>query len=368
MMSASSFRAALRGAMPALAGYLAIRILGVVALWWALGRSWPELWHSLTARYDAGQLLRIAAEGYDGGDVVPSNLAFFPLYPMLVRLIGGAVGVPAAGLIVSWAAGAACAIALYAIGRRLGDARTGTTLAVLWGALPHGVTESMAYTETTFTALAAWALFALLGRQWVLAGTLTFFAGLTRPTAMALIAVVGIAAIAELVRLRGRSWRAWVGGAISPLGWLGYIAWVAARTGGIDGWLAVQRGWGASFDGGLYTMRTFAGLLDGQTTLQLMMVSAVLAAAIGLVAISAVERVRWELQLYGVLVLFMTVGTAGYYQSKARLLVPAFTLLIPVAMGLARARRGTCLIIITALALVSAWYGAYLLVRAPYSP
>lgn len=359
---------ALRAAAPAALGYFAVRALGLIALWWAGGRSLPALWHSLTGRYDAGPLLTIAAEGYDDGSAAPSNLAFFPLFPLLARALGAVIGIPAGALVISWTAGIACAVALFFIGRRLGSPAMGTVLAVLWGALPHAITESMAYTESLFTALAAWALFAVLGRQWILAGVLTFFAGLTRATAVALIAVVGLAAIIELVRTRGRSWRAWIGGALSPLGWLGYIVWVSTRTGGIDGWLAVQRGWGTTFDGGVYTARTFWTMLSGQTTLQLLAITLIIAVAITLLAVSAAERVRWELQLYGLLVVVLAFGAAGYYQSKARLILPAFTLLLPVAQSLARARRGTALIVLTAAALMSAWYGAYLLLYAPYSP
>lgn len=357
-----------RAALPAAAGYLAVRVLGVAALWWAGGRSGSALWQALAGSYDAAHLLRIAADGYDDGSTDPSDLAFFPLFPLLTRVLGSLVGIPAAGLTISWVSGLACAVALFFIGRRLGSPLMGTLLAVLWGALPHAITQSMAYTESLFTALAAWALVALLGKQWVLAGVLTLFAGLTRATAVALIAVVGIAAIVELVRTRGRSWRAWVGGAISPLGWLGYMIWVSIRTDGVDGWLRVQRGWGTTFDGGAYTGRTFLSMLSGQTTLQLVVVTAVIALAAMLLAISAAERVRWELQLYGLLVVVLAFGAAGYYQSKARLIVPAFTLLIPVALGLARMRRSTRWIILVALALTSAWYGCYLLLHAEYSP
>lgn len=357
-----------RGAVPAVAGYAAVRMLGILTLWGAGGWSWAGLWRSLTARYDAGPLLSIAANGYDEGSTTPSNLAFFPLFPLLVRLLGGAIGTAGAAVTVSWLAGLACAVGLYAIGRRLGGERMGTVLAVLWGAMPHAVTQSMAYTESLFTALAAWALFAILGRQWLLASALTVLAGLTRATAVALIAVVGIAAIVELIRRRGRSWQAWVAGAFAPLGWLGYMLWVSARTGGLNGWLVVQRGWGTTFDGGVYTLRTFWGMLSGETSLQLMVVTAMIVVTLVLVAVSAAERVRWELQLYGVLVVVLAFGTAGYYQSKARLALPAFTLLIPVASGLSRARRSTCAIVLIALAIGSAWYGAYLLLHAPYSP
>lgn len=358
----------LRGALPAMAGYVAVRLLGILALWAALDFSGGELWHSLTARYDAGLLLGIADGGYDDGAHVPSNLAFFPVFPLLVRGLGAVIGIPAAGVLISAAAGVATAAALYAIGRRLGQERMGTVLAILWGALPHAITQSMAYTETAFTALAAWSLFAVLGREWLAAGILACVAGATRPTGVALIAVVGIAAIVDLIRCRGRAWRAWVGGAVAPLGFLAYVGWVASRTGGIDGWFLVQAGWGSRFDGGRYTATTFIELLNGQTSLQLLVVSAVIAGAVTLLLVSATERVRWELQLFSLFVVVLGLATAGYYQSKARLILPAFTLLIPVAMALSAARRATCAVVLAVLAAGSAWFGAYLLVHAPYSP
>lgn len=360
--------ATIRQAAPAVLGYVAVRVVGLLALWGALGYSWPALWESLTARYDAGWLLGVAASGYDEGHVAPSNLAFFPLYPGLVRVVGFQIGIPAGALVVSWGAGLACALALYAIGRRLGNAPMGTALAVLWGSLPHAITESMAYTETLFTALAAWTIFALLGKQWILAGALTALAGLTRPTAAALIAVTGIAAILQLVRTRGRDASAWAAALLAPAGMLGYITWVSVRTGGLGGYFAVQAGWGSNFDAGHYTARTFLSLLDGEATLQYLMVSAMIVVSVTLVAVSASMRLRWELQLYGLLVVVLALGVAGYYQSKARLLLPAFTLLIPVAFGISRARTTTRFILLTVLALISAWYGTYLLIYAPYSP
>lgn len=357
-----------RPAAPAVLGYVAVRMVGLVALWGAGGYSWPAFWGSLTEQYDADWLLAVASSGYDDGRDAPSNLAFFPLYPALVRGVGAVVGIPAGGLVVSWGAGLACAVAFYAIGRRMGNPAMGTAMAVLWGVLPHAVTQSMAYTETVFTALAAWTLFALLGRQWILAGALTALAGLARPTAAALIVVTGTAMIVQLVRTRGRDWRAWIAGLMAPLGMLGYIVWVSARTGGLDGYLAIQAGWGSSFDAGRYTARTFLVLLDGDAPLQYLMVSAVIVASVTLAAISASERVRWELQLYGLLVIILALGVAGYYQSKARLLMPAFTLLIPVATWVSRMRPTTRFLVLSVLTLISAWYGTYLLIHAPYSP
>jgi hypothetical protein len=52
---------------------------------------------------------------------------------------------------------------------------------------------------------------------------------------------------------------------------------------------------------------------------------------------------------------------------KLRVLLPAFVLLLPVAIGLAGRRRATAVAVVVAAALVSAWFGAYALTIWPYA-
>jgi hypothetical protein len=53
--------------------------------------------------------------------------------------------------------------------------------------------------------------------------------------------------------------------------------------------------------------------------------------------------------------------------SKARLLLPAFVLLLPVAIGLARRRTVVLALTLTTLAAFSAWFGSYALTVWPYA-
>ena len=87
----------------------------------------------------------------------------------------------------------------------------------------------MGYTETLFTALAAWSLFAVMRRRWLTAGVLCLAAGLTRSVAIALIAAVGLAALVAVCRRRD-GWRPWVGGALAPLG-VPARSWPGSATG-----------------------------------------------------------------------------------------------------------------------------------------
>jgi hypothetical protein len=72
-------------------------------------------------------------------------------------------------------------------------------------------------------------------------------------------------------------------------------------------------------------------------------------------------RLPWPLTVYAVLTLVTVWGTQGLMNAKLRLLVPAFVLLVPLALGLANRRRGTALAVVVAVALGSAWFGGYAL-------
>ncbi|EYT78325.1 membrane protein, partial [Streptomyces sp. Tu 6176] len=200
---------ALRRAAPALCGYAAVRALGllVLAVWSAArGKSAYTL---LTARWDSLWYARVAGGGYGyevrlpGGDV-HADLAFFPLLPWLERL-GAAVGPLSyadAGFAVSLLASLAAAWGIFAVADHVYDRRAGICAVLLWAVLPVGIVQSMAYSESLFTALAAWALYCVLTGRWVGAGALALLAGLTRPVGLAVAAAVWTAAVLSLLRER----------------------------------------------------------------------------------------------------------------------------------------------------------------------
>ncbi|OZV81165.1 hypothetical protein CA850_12480 [Micromonospora echinospora] len=271
-------------------------------------------------------------------------------------------------LLIGWVAALVAAAGLFALGSHLHDRRVGFALAVLWGCLPHSVVLTMAYTEALFTALAVWALLALLRRNWLTAGVLCLVAGLSRPTATALIGVVGLAGLIAVFR-RQDGWRPWAAVVMAPLGWIGYIGWVAVQTGRIDGWFHLQRaGWGSYFDGGRYTLRVAHDLLGKASALNLVVVTLLLFAAATLVVLGLLDRQPWQLVVFGLVMVVMTVGSAGYYHSKGRFLLPAATLLLPLAVVLGRAGRAKAGTVLVALALASAWYGGHLMLIWTYSP
>ncbi|MFI8255346.1 hypothetical protein [Streptomyces filamentosus] len=348
----------------ALGGYAATRLLGLLVLSAAAAASGKDGFHRLSGRWDSVWYARIAEHGYGyqvtlpNGDV-HSDLAFFPLLPALERALSAVSPLDAAGagLLVSWAASLAAAWGIFRCGEHVVSARAGVVLAVLWGAYPTAFVQSMAYTETLFTASAAWSLYAVLRGRWVLAGLLCALAGLTRPTAAALIAALGITAAVTLVRERRLPARTVAGVLLAPLGWLGYVTYVGVREGRWSAYFDVQAAWGNSIDGGVALARFVLGL-PRPAGLGL---GAALALLAWLVALCVRQRQPLPLLVYTVGVVLLSLVGAAYFGSRPRLMMPAFGLLLPPAAALARLRARAAAPVLAGLATASAAYGAFTL-------
>ncbi|WP_369204393.1 glycosyltransferase family 39 protein [Streptomyces sp. PU-14G] len=350
----------------AVLAYAGVRALGLVvlAVWSAARGTSPHT--LLAARWDSLWYTRVA-EGWYGYQVhlpeggIHSDLAFFPLLPALERGLAqlSPLSAPDAGLLVSAVASLATAWALYLIGERLHGPRAGVCLAVLWGAVPVGVVQSMAYSESLFTALAAWALWAALTGRWVWAGTLAALSGLTRPVGAAVVAAVWCAALRELWRRRqGPGARMALGLLLAPAGWFGFVAWVGVRTGSVTGYLDVQGQWGNGFDGGwafaCFVWDNLRGTFFGGLGLL-----AGVALVLWLCVLCVRQRQPGALLVYAGIVVVLALCAKGYFGSKPRLLLPAFPLLLPWAAALSRCRPARAALALGALAAASSVYGAW---------
>ncbi len=366
---------ALRRAAPALLGYAGVRALGLVVLaaWSAAnGKSAHTL---LTARWDALWYTRVADLGYGyevrlpNGDL-HSNLAFFPLLPWLERLGSALTPLSSAdaGLLVSTSASLAAAWGIFAVAEHVYGRRAGVCAVLVWAVLPVGVVQSMAYSESLFTALAAWSLYAVLTGRWVTAGLLAALAGLTRPVGVAVVAAVWVTAVMSFVRDRSAPgpdgaprWRRAVGMLLAPLGAAGYVLWVGRRTGkGPLGYLDVQAGWRNGFDGG-YAFARFVA--DKFTSFPSALAGVGLIVGVALVVWLYVTCVRQgqplPLLVYSGIVTALALCASSYFGSKPRLLLPAFPLLLPLALALSRLRTPRSAAVLGGVAAASAVYGAF---------
>ncbi|WP_405414541.1 hypothetical protein [Streptomyces rubiginosohelvolus] len=374
----SRVAAAFRAAAPALAVYAAVRALGLLAFWAAASAAGKDPLGPLSGRWDSVWYQRIAEHGYrytvtlpDGS--VHSDLAFFPLLPALERAVSAVTPLTlgGAGLLVAWTAGLLAAWGVFAVGSQLRGRRTGVVLAALWGVYPTAFVQSMAYTETLFTALAAWALYAVLKDRWIVAGALCVLAGLTRPSAAALIAALAITAAVTLVReyrderrvrpVLRRNARMIAGVALAPLGWLAYVVFVAVREGSPVAYFDVQAQWGNNIDGG----RALAAFIAGLPWPAALGLCAALGLLGWLVVLCVRQRQPLPVLVYAITIVVISLIGAGYFGSRPRLMMPAFPLLLPPAVALLRLRTtGRTAAVLAALACASAAYGAWTLLGA----
>ncbi|WP_432986702.1 mannosyltransferase family protein [Dactylosporangium sp. CA-233914] len=356
--------------------YAVSRLVQLALLWWMAPDG--KIRDRLLA-WDGGHFVRVAEEGYPrgysydiDGHLVGNGLAFFPGYPMTVRFVHLVTRLDygTAAITVSWLAGGAAAVLLCALGTRLYDERAGLALTALFCAQPMSMALSMGYSEALFTALVAGMLLCAHRGDWLLAGLLGLGAGLTRPTGAAAAIALAVAALLAVYKRRADAqgaggtpvWKP-VGAAVVALaGVPAYLLWVGLRVGDLGAWFDIQTaGWGTTFDYGESTLTFLRDAFkagDGwiQVSIAWMLLGVVA------LAITAVRMRVWPpLVVYGLIVLVLVLGQAGYYHSKPRLLVPALLILVPPAVALGRARPRTAALVLTGLGAFGLWYGSYLI-------
>jgi hypothetical protein len=330
--------------------------------------------------WDAGWFLKVATTGYPhgytedmAGQLQGNELAFFPGYPMLIKLfasLGFDPGTAAIG--VSWVASAGAAIGLYLLGTSLYNRRTGYALAAICLTAPVSIVFSMAYSEGVFLAFVAGMLVAAHRKVWWAAGLLGLAAALTRPTGAAAALALAVAALMEVSRIRRERdaslWPPIAAAVVALAGVPAFLTWVGYRVGDPTAWFRIQAaGWGTSFDYGTSTIKflnTTLALGDGWVPISVALI--LIAAAVA--AVIALLGKPWlPLAVYGVVAMGLVYGQAGFYHSKPRLLVPVLLTLLPAAIAAGRARPRVAVLSITAWAAFGLWYGAYLVSVWPYT-
>jgi hypothetical protein len=201
-------------------------------------------------RWDAWWYVSIVERGYWFDPHGQSNVAFFPLLPLVVRGVTLLTGNPVvAGLLVANAA-ALGAVAVLWLWARDEAGPEAADRAVRWLAVyPFSFFFHTIYAEGLFVLLVALSFLADRRGQWPLAGLWGGLAAATRPMGVLLLAAYG-----------WRAWRAWragrapragelVGLALIPAGLGAYVGYLALRFGDPFAFLrAHAAGWGVGFD------------------------------------------------------------------------------------------------------------------------
>lgn len=357
-------------ARPALAVWAGAALLQLLMVWWLHTKPSGWLYAALTP-WDNHSYVQVAMQGYprhlaydNNGLLAGNNLAFFPCYPLLIRVVHVISGLDAttASIAAAWLASATAAVLVHRLGLRLFGERAALALVVLVFTQPMAITLWIGYSESLFLALVAAALLAAHREAWLTAGVCTLLAGLTRSTGTALAVALAVAAVLAMRRQRRVDWRAVAGVMVGALGVPAYLLWVGLRVGSIGAWWTIQReGWGTVWDWGDATWRFLTSTLQRGND-WVPVATAVLLLVIAATGAAALLQRPWPpLAVYGLLVFALTVGQSNYYHSKLRLMVPALLTLVPLARAAGRAQSRSAVPLLTAFALFGTWFGAYML-------
>jgi hypothetical protein len=138
------------------------------------------------ARWDSGWLLSIADKGYS---VSPHSYAFFPLYPLVVGVLGRVLfgHFLLAAVVVSLVCGGAAFVLLHRLAVRLEGSDVAWRTVLFLAVFPTSIFLGVAYTESLYLLLTVAAFVLAERRQWLGAGAAAGLAILTRSTGVALL-------------------------------------------------------------------------------------------------------------------------------------------------------------------------------------
>lgn len=343
------------------------------AHWWDVLATWDGWWYLQVAEHGySPSLVRLGGDGLF--TVQQNSVAFFPLYPALIRMVSESTGLGlyGSGILVSVLTSFVAAAGIYAVISLIAGARAGTVAAGLWAVAPGAGVEWAVYSESLFVAIAAWTCYAVMKGRWVAAGLLAFTAGLNRPTSAVLIGAVGLAALVTLARPASRREHGVRGPVyamlVAPLGLLSYIAWVGWSTGEATAYFTLQReGWAHFFDYGAYTWDVLRNLAVGRgdypfafSTPDLLSLQLVLALPF-LIALMLRKRPPLVLVAYTLATIVTVLGTQQMFGNTMRYLLPAFPLLLAPAAALSRLKLPTLVVFFTTASIASGWYAHYVI-------
>lgn len=263
--------------------------------WTFVGRFWDAAWYQAIAENGYPASLPTGA----GGEVLQNSWAFFPLFPLLGRLLVTITGAPwevvAPVTATLLAAGAVVVVAHLVEGqaRARGYARArslalGTVLLI--GIFPSGVVLQVAYTESLSLLLIALSLWLLVRRSYGWTALAVLALGLTRAVALPMAAVVAVHLVSR--------WRAHRSGrdvlsrrdaaAIGALGACAVLAGVAwplvsgLVTGQLDAYVRTQAAWRGSFSSApVVPWIQMAQYVFGPTGIVVLLVVVVVVVALG---------------------------------------------------------------------------------------
>jgi hypothetical protein len=215
----------------------------------------PNLFWDTFTRYDSGWYFQIAKSGFHYTPNGRDSIAFFPVYPLLMRYVGRAIGrrpadIYLGGIVVSWTAFVIAMVGLYALAS-LDMPRRRAERAVVFAAIfPFAFFFGVVYTESTFLMFTVWTFYLSRTRRWIAGGICGAFATASRVNGILMLpALAWMAWRAKDEAPRDR-WRAAIGLVLVTVG-VGTYSWFVYQLTSVPGgshnpleWAAAIQRWG----------------------------------------------------------------------------------------------------------------------------
>lgn len=277
---------------------------------------------SLTT-WDGDWFVGIARNGYHleaFGDTGYHDYAFFPLYPMLVRVLAAPwpnlVGLIAIALNV-----VLFAVALVLLVRlarpHLGEPRA-IRAAALLALFPFSFVFTMAYSETLTLLLVVLSFLAVERGYAGRAGVAFGLASLTRAQSAFYVVPLLLAA-----RRRGGGRLRWLALGLGPLATLSFIVWVAFFTGSWNGYFGSYAAWGRNTGGAAAGSGSVSQALSGPLALYFAALMVCLIVAVGLFVFARADRIPLEYLAIPAIALVMLLAS-GSLEAVGRVVLLSF--------------------------------------------
>jgi len=282
--------------------------------------------------WDTEWYMNIARSGYSGhihtnpGNIGQADVAFFPLYPFLSRLLGYLTRSDyVAGLILSNLCLIGAAVILYKLVRLDDDEAVGLRAILYLFVFPMAFVFSGFYTESLFLFLILSSLYCARRERWMWAGAIGVLAALTRSTGVLLV----VPLLWEYLAARQFQWRRTrpeiLYTLLPVLGVCLFGAECYHLTGDFLAFSHVQAGWGRHWANPLQVLweSLFSGdinnLFAGWLTLMVL-----------ILLLNFSDRLRFSYWIFGILAIAAPLCT-GEMMSMPRFLLPVFPIYILLA-------------------------------------
>lgn len=285
------------------------------------------------AAWDGGWYIAAAQHGWpkavpmSGGTPTYSTLAFFPGFPLSIRVVHlFGIGWLFAGVVTALLFQIAMVVLLWQLFTEIWGEKVADRGLLLFLVFPGAIAFSLIYSEPMLFAAAAACLLALRRRWWTVAALSAAVGTAVRPVGVALIACCAWEAV-RAIRTE-RDWSSIIAPVLSPLGIAGWMGYLWAHTGSPFTWSKAEKAWGDTFDP-FTLVKRFVSHETSNTGQQLPHLLPVAGAVFCVVALVCLYKAKGP----SVLMVYAVVVTAIAASSKVvtlrpRLVETAFPLVI----------------------------------------